>query len=95
MEKIAVLAPAKINLYLNVGARREDGYHDIETVMQTVTLFDRMEVTKYPFSGKNEIKLFCFDERLPADETNLIYRAAVAFFAAAGMIPLDTAGYWL
>ena len=85
MEKLSVLAPAKINLYLNVGARRADGYHDIESVMQTVTLFDRIEVTKYSFSGKNEIRLFCSDGKLPADETNLIYRAAVAFFAAAGI----------
>ncbi len=83
MEKLCVLAPAKINLYLNVCARRADGYHDIESVMQTVTLFDRIEVTKHPFSGKNEIRLFCSDGRLAADETNLIHRAAVAFFAAA------------
>ena len=46
MEKIVILAPAKINLFLNVGDRREDGYHDIETVMQTLTLFDRLEVCK-------------------------------------------------
>ena len=43
MEKIVILAPAKINLFLNVGDRREDGYHDIETVMQTLTLFDRLD----------------------------------------------------
>ena len=85
MEKLSVLAPAKINLYLNVGARRADGYHDIESVMQTVTLFDRMEVTKYPFSGKNEIRLFCSEEELPLDENNLICRAAAAFFKAAGI----------
>ena len=58
MEKISVLAPAKINLYLNVGARRADGYHDIETVMQTVSLFDRLEVTKREASEKGEIRLF-------------------------------------
>ena len=85
MEKLSVLAPAKINLYLNVCARRADGYHDIESVMQTVTLFDRMEVIKYPFSGKSEIELFCSEAKLPADETNLIYRAAVAFFKAANI----------
>jgi len=83
MESLSVLAPAKINLYLNVGARRADGYHDIESVMQTVTLFDRIEVTKYPFSGKNEIRLFCTDEKLPSDENNLIVRAAKAFFEKA------------
>ena len=85
MESLSVLAPAKINLYLNVGARRADGYHDIESVMQTVTLFDRIEVTKLPFSGKNEIRLFCTDESLPLDGNNLIVRAAKAFFEKAGI----------
>ncbi len=83
MEKISVLAPAKINLYLNVGARREDGYHDIETVMQTVSLFDRLEVTKQAPSEKSEIRLFCRNMKIPSDERNLVYRAAVAFFEEA------------
>ena len=83
MESLSVLAPAKINLYLNVGARRADGYHDIESVMQTVTLFDRIEVKKHPFSEKNEIRLFCTDPKLPTDENNLIVRAAKAFFEKA------------
>ena len=83
MEKISVLAPAKINLYLNVGARRSDGYHDLETVMQTVSLFDRLEVTKCLPSEKNEIRLFCRNMKIPSDENNLVYRAAVAFFEEA------------
>ena len=83
MEKISILAPAKINLYLNVGARREDGYHDIETVMQTVSLFDRLEVTKKTSAEKKEIHLFCRNTKIPSDETNLVYRAAVAFFEEA------------
>jgi 4-diphosphocytidyl-2-C-methyl-D-erythritol kinase len=85
MEKLSVLAPAKINLYLNVGARRADGYHDIETVMQTVTLFDRIQVTKCTDFEEKEIQLFCSAEKLPADETNLVWRAAVAFFEEAGI----------
>lgn len=85
MEKLSILAPAKINLYLNVGARRPDGYHDIESVMQTVTLFDRIEVTKYTDFEENGISLFCDDSRLASDESNLIYRAALAFFHAAGI----------
>lgn len=83
MESLSVLAPAKINLYLNVGARRADGYHDIESVMQTVTVFDRIEVKKHPSSGKKEISLFCTDPKLPTDENNLIVRAAKAFFEKA------------
>ena len=64
MTTVTILAPAKINLYLNVAGKRPNGYHDIESVMQTVTLFDRMEVTKHPFSGKNEIALFCSEAKL-------------------------------
>lgn len=85
MEKLSVLAPAKINLYLNVGARRADGYHDIETALQTVTIFDRIEVTKYTDFDENEISLFCSNGKLPSDETNLVYRAAAAFFKEAGI----------
>ena len=89
MEKISVLAPAKINLYLNVGARREDGYHDIETVMQSVTLFDRIDITKNTPAEKKEIRLFCRDKKIPSDETNLVYRAAVAFFEEAKIEKYD------
>ena len=85
MEKLSILAPAKINLYLNVGERRSDGYHDIETAMQTVTLFDRLEVVKYTEFEKNEIRLFCLDEKIPSDKSNLVYRAARAFFKEAGI----------
>ncbi len=83
MEKISVLAPAKINLYLNVGARRADGYHDLETVMQTVSLFDRLEVMKNSPAQKKEIHLFCRNTKIPSDENNLVYRAAEAFFEEA------------
>ena len=73
MEKITILAPAKINLFLRVGDRRKDGYHDIETVMQTVTMFDRLEVCK------NESE---------ADAV-IVFRAAAAFFRAAGIDKYD------
>ena len=44
MKKIRINANAKINLFLEVGARRADGYHDIESVMQSVTLCDTVTV---------------------------------------------------
>lgn len=89
MEKITILAPAKINLYLNVGARREDGYHDIETVMQTVTLFDRVEVTKNDWTGQSAIDVWCRDPAVPNGEDNIVYRAALAFLAEAGIEEYD------
>ena len=85
MEKITILAPAKINLYLRVGDRREDGYHDIETVMQTVTLFDRLEVCKNEPSEKSAIDVRCRDFMAPDGAGNIVFRAASAFFAAAGI----------
>lgn len=85
MEKIIILAPAKINLFLNVGNRREDGYHNIETVMQTLTLFDRLEVCKNDCKTEAVIDVRCRDFMAPDGAGNIVYRAASAFFAAAGM----------
>ena len=81
MEKITVLAPAKINLFLDVCARRPDGYHDIESVMQTVTLFDRVEITKYDGAMGAQIGISCSVSAVPSDERNIVYRVAKAFFA--------------
>lgn len=63
------LAPAKINLYLKVMGKRPDGYHQIETVMQTVSLYDILTIE--PFS--RGIKFFCDNSALEKD--NLILRA--------------------
>ena len=79
-------APAKINLYLNVTARRTDGFHDIETVMQTIDLFDVLHFSLFP-AEKTEIALtFSSPCDLPTDERNLIVRAANAFLSAAKKI---------
>ena len=75
-------AYAKINLYLNILSRREDGYHDLSTVMQTVSLADGIAL-EFPAEGEG-IKLTCSDESLPTDGTNLICRAIEAYYEAAG-----------
>ena len=86
--KISLLAYAKINLFLDVTGRRENGYHTITGVMQAVDLSDRVTVTaESPIvqgSGDGTILLTCSDPTLPADAKNLAYRAAVAYFAATG-----------
>ena len=64
---------AKINLLLRVRGRRPDGYHEIETVFQTVTLHDLL--TFEPLDGGN-FELVCDAPGVPADETNLVSRAA-------------------
>ncbi len=76
---------AKINLYLNVTARRTDGFHDIESVMQTIDLHDTLHFELFP-ADQTMIEL-SFSEPcgLPTDEKNLIVRAAKAFLSAANM----------
>ena len=66
---------AKINLTLRVHGQRSDGYHEIETVLQTVTLRDRLT---FRALDSGEIELACDAPDVPADETNLVHRAAIA-----------------
>lgn len=77
------LAKAKINLYLNVTAQRNDGFHDIESVMQTIDLYDVLHFDLSP-SDVTEITL-AFSEPcdLPTDDRNLVIRAAKAFLEKA------------
>jgi len=76
------LCPAKVNLYLKVLARREDGYHDLVTVMQPLTLADELRLT--PGQG---LSLECRHPEVPSGPRNLVWRAAEAFGAATGQVP--------
>ncbi len=71
----------KINLLLNVLGRREDGFHELETLMQPVPLFDELNFEQ---AGKG-FHFTCSDASLPTDGGNLVVRAAELFFAAAGI----------
>ena len=71
-----VLANAKLNLTLDVLGKREDGYHDLQSVMQTISIRDDIEIdvgTGKPW------RLLCSDETLPTDERNLAWKAADVF----------------
>jgi len=72
-ECVTVGCPAKLNLFLEVHGPRPDGYHEIETVMQAVTLYD--ELALRPAAG-GEITLRCSDPELPSGPGNLVWRAA-------------------
>ena len=86
MNNITICAPAKINLWLDIAAKRPDGYHDIESVMQTVTLFDELTFERFePINGTRRISVSCSVDSLACDESNLSYRAAQEFFKAVGM----------
>ena len=72
--ELTLHAPAKVNLTLIVGARRDDGYHDVSTVMQTVGLYDTLTLT-----GGSGLTMTCTDPDLPTDGSNLVLRAAALF----------------
>ena len=73
--ELTLHAPAKVNLTLIVGARRDDGYHDVSTVMQTVGLYDTLTLTE----GGSGLTMTCTDPDLPTDGSNLVLRAAALF----------------
>lgn len=73
MKEISVKALAKINLGLDVVRKRADGYHEVRMVMQTIHLFDRLEITRNP-SGR--ITMSVNLPFLPTNENNLVYKAA-------------------
>jgi 4-diphosphocytidyl-2-C-methyl-D-erythritol kinase len=74
--KITLKAPAKINLFLELKNKRKDGYHNLETIMQTVSLYDEIS-----FESSNKgIFLECDNSTLPTDTTNIVYKAAKAFY---------------
>ena len=73
---VTIDAPAKLNLLLEVLRRRDDGYHEIDTVMQTVSLCDRITL-----EGADELTLEVEGDA-PADSSNLAWRAAEALGAA-------------
>lgn len=75
VNKTTVNAYAKINLYLDVINRRGNGYHDIESVMQSISLHDVLTV-EFIHSSNNEIVLTSSDPSLPCNEKNLAFRAA-------------------
>ena len=75
---------AKLNLTLDVLGKREDGYHDLQSVMQTVSIRDDIEIdvgTGKPW------RLLCSQEDIPADERNLAWKAAKVFCDAAQKDP--------
>ena len=75
-------AYAKINLTLDITGRREDGFHTLDTVMQTVSLWDDVELERKAEPG---ILLRCSKEYLPTDRRNTAYRAAQFFLERCGL----------
>ena len=79
--ELEILAPAKINLYMGVLGKRACGYHDIVSVMQKIDLCDRLHLS---LEG-SEFALHCPASNLPEDSSNLVWKAAFAFFGHTGI----------
>lgn len=73
MRSYSLLAPAKINLYLEILGDRPDGYHELVMVMQSVDLADRIELRA---NGTDQFRVHCDHAQVPVDQSNLAYRAA-------------------
>ena len=68
-------APAKINLFLDVLNKRDDGYHNLSMIMQTIDLCDEIDIEK-----AEKISLECNKDGIPLNEKNLVWKAADLFF---------------
>jgi len=84
--------PAKINLHLGVGPRRADGFHDLQTVFQAVSVYD--EVTAYPAPGLSVLMKGQDAEEVAWDSTNLAVRAAQLLADATGVDPTARLGIY-
>lgn len=80
--KLTVNAPAKINLTLDIIGKRNDGYHLVKMLMQSVDLCDTVTVWD---TGDGSISLSCDQDGVPDNSDNIAYKAAVAFFAHTGL----------
>jgi 4-diphosphocytidyl-2-C-methyl-D-erythritol kinase len=73
MRSYSLIAPAKINLYLEIIGSRPDGYHELAMILQSIDLSDQIDI--HAASTKN-IRVHCDHPQVPADKTNLVYKAA-------------------
>lgn len=79
--KLKVLAPAKINLSLDIVCKRPDGYHDVAMVMQAVSLYDTVTVSdEVDSSEERDVVVTCDVEGIPTDNSNIVCKAAAAYF---------------
>jgi 4-diphosphocytidyl-2-C-methyl-D-erythritol kinase len=75
------LSPCKVNLLLNILGRRPDGFHELETIIHPVKVYDRLAFARQGHG----IQLTCSHSLLPTDSQNLVYRAAAMFIERTGI----------
>lgn len=72
MNCIELKAPAKINLSIDVLSKRPDGYHNVQMIMQSISLYDRVIIEEI----KSGIEIKCNNPNIPCDEKNIAFKAA-------------------
>ena len=84
--EIKIQCPAKINLTLKIINKRADGFHNIESIMQAIDLYDYLKITVEP-AKEFEIQLSGTSLEIPYNEKNLVYKAANLFIEQANLSP--------
>jgi len=82
MGSISVLSPAKINILLKVLGKRADGYHELYTLMEPISLFDKISIEA---NEGDSISIECAHSEVPSDNSNLAGRAAELFLEKTGL----------
>ena len=82
MNTVHLVSRAKVNLTLEVSARRPDGYHDIDSVVQIIDIKDELIISRAP---EGSIAVDVDTEDVPSGKANLVHAACEAFFGAAGI----------
>ena len=75
IRSLRIFAPAKINLFLQIVGKRQDGYHDLASLMCCINLYDEIDIRV----GNQETSIVCEHPDVPRDESNLAHRAATLF----------------
>ena len=83
-KSVQFLAPAKINLSLEVRGKRADGFHEIDTLMVPISLADTLDIESASGGG---VAFTCSDATLPTGDDNLVVRAAKLFYDRLGETP--------
>lgn len=86
MNSIKIQCPAKINLTLKVINKRDDGFHNIESIMQAISLYDYLTISVEE-SEKYEISLSGTSDEIPYNEKNLCHKAAMLFIERTNIQP--------
>jgi 4-diphosphocytidyl-2-C-methyl-D-erythritol kinase len=82
MTRLERNSSCKVNLLLNILGKRPDGFHEVETLMHPVPLYDTLGFER---TESGRVQLTCSHPGLPADFSNLVWRAAAAFLQTAGV----------